>query len=67
MGPNHKKLTELPTKSAANYFDNDSEKEKVKEVISGAFKPKQGKDYEKKLYGYTLRDFLASTHNPYII
>jgi hypothetical protein len=40
LGPNHKKLTELPTKSAANYFDNDEEKDRIKEVISGAFKPK---------------------------
>ena len=65
LGPNHLKLVELPNKSAIKYFDKPEDRDAVMEVLSGAFKSKPGKDYEKKLYGYNLRDFLVSVHNPY--
>jgi hypothetical protein len=67
LGPNHKKLAELPNKSAIKYFDKPEEHNEVMDVLSGAFKSKPGKDYDKRLYGYKLKDFLASVHNPYRI
>ena len=66
-GKDAEKMLELPNRSAMKYFDKVEDKMKVKEVFSGAFKTGRGKDYDKRLYGYTERDFLASVHNPYRI
>lgn len=65
--PEMKDRLVLRTGSAARFFDDEDEKKLIKEVIAGAFKLKPGKDYFNRLYGYTLREFLDSVHNPHRI
>jgi hypothetical protein len=57
----------LPNNSAIKYFDKEEEKNKVIDIFACAMKARPGKDYDKKLYGYNKRDFMASVHNPYRI
>jgi hypothetical protein len=44
---------ELRTGSATRFFDDESEKKNIKEVIAGAFKVKPGKDSYYRQFGYT--------------
>lgn len=43
----------LPTMTAMSYFDKQEDKDRIKDILSSAFKTRAGKDYNKKLYGYS--------------
>ena len=64
VGPEKKKLLELNTGSATRFFDDESEKRKVQEVLANSFKTNTNKDYFNRLFGYTHREFVNSVHNP---
>jgi hypothetical protein len=67
LGPDFKSICELPNDRAIKFFDKREEKDRVKEVLSGAFKTPKNRDYNLRLYGYKRNQFLASVHNPYRI
>ena len=64
VGEENKAKLELRTGSAARFFDDESEKKRVVEVIANSFKTNKNKDYDQRLYGYTYREFVQSVHNP---
>jgi hypothetical protein len=64
VGEENKGKLELRTGSAARFFDDESEKKRVTEVIANSFKTNKNKDYDQRLYGYSYKEFVQSVHNP---
>ncbi len=52
LGAESNKLMALPNQEAHKFFDKQEDKDRIADVLSGAFKVRPGKDYYKKLYGY---------------
>jgi hypothetical protein len=64
VGTENKGKLELRTGSAARFFDEESDRKRVTEVIANSFKTNKNKDYNQRLFGYTYREFVQSVHNP---